>query len=194
VQIPGLAGSGSLAVGDFNHDGKLDLAVAQQASASVSILFGNGDGSFQPPVSYAVGINPSWVAVGHFAGPESDDLAVTSQASPFESLLYGSVSVLLNNSDGTFQPAVNYLVGAGPQFVAVGSFSASGKADLAVANRWSNAVSILPGNGDGTFQAPVSFIVPLNPYALALGDFSGSGKGDIAVADTLGVTLLTNTR
>ena len=130
------------------------------------------------------------MAVGHFSSPQTEDLTVANYGSPF---VYSTVSVLLNNGNGTFQPAVNYLVGAGPQFVAVGSFTAAGKADLAVANLWSNAISILPGNGDGTFQPPVSYNIPGNPYAIALGEFSGTGKGDIAVADTLGVTLLTNT-
>jgi len=190
IQVPAVTSPGSLAAGDFNHDGKLDLAVAILHSSTIAVLFGNGDGSFQPPVNYAVGDDPSSIAVGHFSGPDSRDLAVVNYGSPF---LYGTVSVLLNNGDGTFKGAVNYLVGAGPQYVAVSSFNAAGKADLAVANLWSNAVSILPGNGDGTFQAPISFSVPATPYALALGDFSGGGKADIAVADTLGVTLLSNT-
>jgi hypothetical protein len=190
LQIPGVTAPGFLAAADFNHDGKLDLAVAILRSSTISILFGNGDASFQPPVNYPVGNDPSSIAVGHFSGSGSQDLAVANYGTPF---VYSSISVLLNDGEGTFLPAVNYLVGAGPQYVAAGSFTAAGRADLAVANLWSNAISILTGNGDGTFRTPVSYIIPGNPYALALGDFSGAGKEDIAVADTLGVTLLSNT-
>jgi hypothetical protein len=84
-------------------------------------------------------------------------------------------------------------LGAAPQFVAVGDFNADGKADLAVADLWSDAISILTGNGDGTFQAPLSYDVPRQPYALVIGAFSGAGTSDLAVADLVGVTLLTNT-
>jgi hypothetical protein len=193
IQIPGVTDAGSLAVGDFNHDGKPDLAVAIPSyfSPSILILFGNGDGSFRPPVSYAAGDDPISVAVGDFSGPQSQDLTVANYGPPAPQ--YSTVSILLNNGDGTFQPAVNYLVGEAPQFVAVGDFNASGKADVAVANHWSNAVSILPGNGDGTFQAPVSYYVPSEPDALVIGNFNSHGKRDLAVADTLGVTLLSNT-
>ena len=189
LQIPTQPDSGSLAVGDFNHDGKLDIALTAANLHTVSILLGKGDGSFYPEVSYDVGDYPSSVAVGHFSGPQSQDLAVTNYGVEF---LYGTVSVLLNNSDGTFQPAVNYEMGDSPGYVVVGDFNADGKADLAVANTWSSAVSILPGNGDGTFQTPVSFFAKY-PYALAIGDFNGDGKGDLAVAAFYGVTLLTNT-
>jgi hypothetical protein len=190
LPVPAGTDTGAVAVGDFNHDGKPDLAVAIEHSASLSILFGNGDGSFQPPVSYGVGGYPSSVVVGPFSAAQSQDLAVANYGSPFQ---YGTVSVLLDDGTGTFQPAVDSLLGAAPQFVAVGDFNADGKADLAVADLWSDAISILTGNGDGTFQAPLSYDVPRQPYALVIGAFSGAGTSDLAVADLVGVTLLTNT-
>ena len=94
----------SVAVGDFNGDGKADLAVANCDSNNVSVLLGNGNGTFQAAVNYAAGTYPSSVAVGDFNGDGKADLAVANCAS-------NNVSVLLGNGNGTFQAAVNY--GAG---------------------------------------------------------------------------------
>ena len=143
----------SVAVGDFNHDGKPDMAVTIGGSDAVAILMGNGNGTFQPAVDYPVGGTPDSVAVGDFNGDGKLDLAVANSAS-------NTVSILLGNGDGTFQPQVSYAVGMGASSVAVGDFNGDGKLDLAVANAGSIAlpriygttISILLGNGDGTFQ------------------------------------------
>jgi hypothetical protein len=82
-----------VAVGDFNGDGKADLAVANYSDHSVSVLLGNGDGTFQTHVDYATGSGPDSVAVGDFNGDGKADLAVTNDY---------AVSVLLGNGDGTF--------------------------------------------------------------------------------------------
>src|SRR6516164_340033 len=125
------AGSGpqSVAVGDFNGDGKPDLAVVNSYSNNVSVLLGNGDGTFQPAVSYGTGsgTGPAFVAVGDFNHDGKLDLAVANSNS-------SNVSVLLGNGDGTFQTAVNYDVGGAPTSIAVGDFNHDGKLDLAVAN------------------------------------------------------------
>ncbi|MGO4883147.1 MAG: FG-GAP repeat domain-containing protein [Bryobacteraceae bacterium] len=188
--VPGVTDTGALAVGDFNGDGKPDIAAAMVHAASVSILFGNGDGTFQSPAGYGVGDYPYSLAVAHFTDSGRDDLAVANYGNPFA---YGSVSVLLNKGDGTFWPAVDYGVGAGPYFVAAGRFTSGGWTDIVLANAWSNAISILAGNGDGTFQPPAAFSVPAQPYGLAIGDFNGDGNNDLAVADRYGVSLLMNT-
>ncbi len=117
----------SVAVGDFNGDGKADLAVANCSSDNVSVLLGNGDGTFQAAVNYAAGTGPMSVAVGDFNGDGKADLAVANYGS-------NNVSVLLGNGNGTFQAAVNYAAGSWPRSVAVGDFNGDGKADLAVAN------------------------------------------------------------
>ena len=87
-----------MAVGDFNGDGRQDLAVANQGSATVSILLGNGDGTFDAAMNFGAGFAPSSVAVGDFNGDGRQDLAVANQGS-------ATVSILLGNGDGTFGTA-----------------------------------------------------------------------------------------
>jgi DNA-binding beta-propeller fold protein YncE len=108
-------GPESLVVGDFDGDGNLDLAVANTFSNDISVLLGNGDGTFQSAVSYPVGTNPSSIAVGSFVDPTKQDLVVANTNS-------NNISVLLGNGDGTFLPAVSIPAGNGPVFVAVGNF------------------------------------------------------------------------
>ncbi len=162
--------------GDFNDDGKLDLAVANAGSNTVSILIGNGDGTFQPAVDYAVGNDPSAITTGDFTGDGRLDLAVANESS-------GTVSVLLGLGDGTFQPAVDYPVGTSPEGIVAGDINDDGHLDMAVANSGSNDISILLGNGDGTFQPAVDDAAGTEPDAIVAGDFNGDGRLDLAVAD-----------
>src|SRR5881397_2620325 len=117
----------SVAVGDVNGDGRLDLAVANYYSNDVSVLLGNGDGTFQPARTFRVGTYPSSVVVGDFNGDGRPDLAVANGNS-------NDVSVLLGNGDGTFQPALSFAAGTAPVSVAVGDINGDGRPDLAVAN------------------------------------------------------------
>src|SRR5207245_1727505 len=125
----------SVAVGDFNGDGKADLAVANSAlsggTASVSVLLGRGDGTFQAAVNYVAESGSSSVAVGDFNGDLNPDLAGASSAL-FDDL--PSISVLLGKGNGIFQAAVNYDAGTSPRSLAVGDFNGDGQLDLAVAN------------------------------------------------------------
>jgi hypothetical protein len=177
----------SAAVGDFNGDGAPDLAVANvlQFSGTVSVLLGNGDGSFAAARTVDAGSSPQSVAVGDFNGDGNLDLAVANygRSDP------GSVSVLLGNGDGSFRPAVNYAV-AGASFVTVGDFTGDGIADLAVANFGSNDVSVLLGNGDGTFQTAVNYAAGSSLASVAVGDLHGDGIPDLVVAnDTFNGTV-----
>jgi hypothetical protein len=192
----GLGGSYSVAVGDFNGDGKLDLAVANYTQnqsrpdsepGSVAVLLGEGDGSFQDPVNYDAGQAPRAVAVGDFNGDGKLDLAVASY--------WGGIQILLGNGDGTFRAAVRYEAGTGSYAVVVADFNNDGKEDLAVANS-QIGVSILLGNGDGSFQLPVEhfFGIPgsgnldffdIRDPVLAVSDFNLDGKPDIAILNSV---------
>jgi hypothetical protein len=173
-------GPNSVAVGDFNGDGIRDLAVAcgggfGQPGSTVTIMLGNGNGTFQAPQSYATGDTPRSVVAADFNADGTPDLAVANYHS-------NTVSVLLGNGDGTFQAAQNYAVGSGPYFVAIGDFNADGIPDLAVANNNEQTASILLGNGDGTFAANgIRYAVDPYPVAVAVGDFNRDGALDLAV-------------
>src|SRR5579863_4328736 len=110
----------SVATGDFNGDGKLDLVIANFGSYDISVLLGNGDGTFQAAVNYGAGSGPRSIGVGDFNGDGKLDLAVVNSNS-------NNVSVLLGKGDGTFQPAVNYGAGSGSQSVAIGDLNGDGK-------------------------------------------------------------------
>jgi len=164
-------------VGEFNGDGVIDLAVANQLDNTVAILRGNGNGTFQAAVSYAAGSGPIFVAVGDFNIDGRQDLAVANG---------GGVSILLGNANGTFQSPVNYAAGANPVSIVVGDFNNDNWSDLIVVNSNSNNVSILRGNPPpnlGTFQAPVNYAVGSFPVSVAAGDFNADGRRDLAVAN-----------
>ena len=166
----------SVAVGDFNSDGKLDLANANSGSNNVSVLLNNGTGTFAAKVDYPTGTNPRSVAVGDFNGDSKPDLAIANNGS-------NNVSVLLNNGDGTFAAKVDYTTGSAPRSVAVGDFNSDGKPDLATANFNSANVSVLLNNGDGTFAAKVNYTTGSAPSSVTVGDFNVDGKPDLAIAN-----------
>jgi hypothetical protein len=174
----GLPNLSFVAVGDFNGDGKQDLAVTNQLSSTVSILLGNGDGGFQPEVSFSTGTNPVSASVGDLNGDGKQDFVVANQS--------GTVSVFLGNGDGTFQPAVTFPGGPQPDYVALGDFNGDGRQDIVVTNgNLSNTISVLLGNGDGTFQPEVSYPCGVNPVNISVGDFNGDGKQDLVVPNDI---------
>lgn len=173
------AGYQGVAVADFNHDGKLDIAGIDAVANQVSILLGQGDGTFVPAGAYQLASTTRSIAVGDFDGDGNLDLAVANSSNNRNS----NIAILLGNGDGTFRPPVPYPAGAGPVWVTAGDFNNDGKLDLAVADFNSNSVALLYGHGDGVFDLPVTFAVGPGPAALVAGDFNMDGKLDLAVAN-----------
>jgi hypothetical protein len=166
----------SVVTGDFNVDGKRDLAVANSDSNSVGVLLNNGSGGFAAQVSYTVGQYPSSVTMGDFNVDGKLDLATANEDS-------GSVSVLHGNGDGTFQAAVTFYVGTSPTSITVSDFNIDGKPDLVTANSGSNNVSVLLNNGADGFAVQVPYGAGTGPTAVRVGDFNLDGKADLAAAN-----------
>ena len=137
--------------------------------------------SFSPATSFPVGTDPQAVVTADFNNDGKLDLAI-GQRTTGDS----TVSVLLGNGNGSFQPAQTSATGPYPLSLAVGDFNADGKLDLATANRDgyfnNDAVSILLGHGDGTFAAPVGlYAYGEAPNSVAAGDLNADGKLDLVV-------------
>jgi hypothetical protein len=167
-------------VADVNHNGRPDLLVANAGSNSVSVLLGNGNGTFAAAQNFATGTSPEAVAVADLNGDGKPDLIVANDGS-------SSVSVLLGNANGTFLNAVNFAVGSGPSSVAVADVNGDGTPDLIVANYGSNRGSVLENNrapsGTGTFPGRQDFGVGLSPRSVAVADVNGDGRPDLVVAN-----------
>lgn len=178
----------SIAIGDFNGDGKPDIAVANFQTATISVLLNQG-GVFGPPITLPVGNNPYEVVAGDVNGDGKLDLVTANHDS-------GTVSVLLGNGDGSFQPQLSFAAGTNPASVVVADFNGDGKLDIAASDSANNMEDVLLGNGDGTFQPQVSFPVPNTPGSAVGADFNGDGQPDVAVAQYNGAAvsvLLDNT-
>ncbi len=165
-------------MGDFNGDGKQDLAVLSAAgTGSVNIYLGNGNGTFQAARNYPVAASTSasrLLAVGDFNRDGIQDLVATNSG-------LNNVAVILGNGDGSFQAPSYYAVGNAPWNVVVGDLNKDGFLDLVVASDGSSSASILQGNGDGTFKAFTTANTGASQVgSVAIGDFNGDGFPDIA--------------
>ena len=175
-------GPTAVATGDFNGDGIPDLVVANENDNNVSVMLGNGDGTFQNQKTWSVGDIPESIVVGDFNEDGISDLAVADTNS-------NCISILIGNGDGSFQNQVEVPVDRGPVSIATGDFNSDGVADLVVANVTNADVTVLLGNGDGTFQEGNTFNTGRAPRSLALGDFNSDGIVDIAVANSYDDTV-----
>ena len=164
----------SVAVGDFNGDGILDLAVANDCSNTISMLLGDGTGNFVLASSTPVGSVPASIGVGDFNGDGKLDLVVADSD--------GTVFILLGDGTGNFTAASSTSVGSYLLSLAVGDFNGDGNLDLVVVNGCHNSLFVLLGDGAGNLTL-ASSVTANCPMSLAVGDFNGDGKLDLAVTN-----------
>lgn len=158
---------GYAATGDFNHDGKVDLAIS--GIGVVYVFLGNGDGTFGGATDYTMQADAGPLVVADFNGDGNPDMATTDAST-------GTVAVMVNGV------STNYTVGSSPEGIAVGDYNRDGKLDLAVANFGSSNISILLGNGDGTFQPAVNVATTNGPYGIITADTNNDSNLDLIVA------------
>jgi hypothetical protein len=176
---------------DFNNDGRLDLATCNSGGNNVSVLLGNGNGTFQAPKTSAAGDNPISVAVGDFNEDGKLDLAAANGGTT-------GVSVMRGNGDGTFQAPSSIDIGEDPSSVAVGDFNGDGKLDLAAVSNtyhsfgyyyygygyYEGHVNVLLGSGSGSFAAPTSSVLNTGYHTSATAaDLNGDGNDDLVAVN-----------
>jgi hypothetical protein len=199
-------GTSGIVTGDFNGDGKPDVAAGFQTPASgsgnggVSVLLGNGDGTLRPAVNYPVGnFSVLAMATGDFSGDGKLDIAAAAGGASFNYFTSGALQILLGNGDGTFKNAPPIQVGspaATPVSLAAADVNGDGKLDLVAVVEDADltpSVVVLLGNGDGTFrQLPAITTIDYPDTAIAIADLNGDGIPDLIAAASESAYLLGN--
>lgn len=169
----------NVAVADFNNDNKPDLAVTNQVSNDVSILLGDGNGTFGSSFLFQVGASPYALVAGKFNADNNVDLAVANSGA-------NTVSILLGNGNGTFAAPTTVLAGASPISIAAGDLNNNGTEDLVVANFggfFSGSVTVLLGNGNGGFTPGSSLRTRTQPSFVTIANINGDANRDVIVAN-----------
>ncbi len=178
-----------IAAADFNGDGKADLATANYSSNTVSILLGNGNGTFGAAANFAAGGGPvALIAPGDLTGDGKLDIV-------FASWYTNSITILPGNGLGGFGSGTSFGVGATPRALAAADLNGDGKLDVVVANSGAGTISVLLGNGTGGFSSNTTYAAGATPCSVVIGDFNGDGKPDIvsANADAVNLTFFAGT-
>lgn len=169
----------AVAVGDFNGDGKADLATANyftdSRSDNIAVLFGNGNGGFDRFANYQFGALPIAIATGDFNHDGKLDLVVCHSGS-------NAVTILFNDGLGAFPRGSAFIIN-NPRSVAVGDFNGDGAPDLAATEFGSNYLWVIPVNRDGIIQVAERYVVGQDPISVVTGDFNKDGKLDLATAN-----------
>src|SRR3984957_19127348 len=168
-----------ISTADLNNDGKIDLAVANNADGTVSILLGNGNGTFTTKSTPAAGVGANWIAVGDFNEDGIPDLAVANSGGGGPA----GVSILIGHGDGTYTAGASLTTGSGPFAITTADFNGDGRLDLAVSNANDGTITVFLGNGNGTFGAGSTITVGATPQQIVPGDFNEDGVLDLAVAN-----------
>lgn len=179
----------SVAIADLNGDGIPDLVVdsPEPGGGPVTVLLGNGDGTFGPEKSLGIGGATISIAIGDLNGDGIPDIAAANFISE-------SVAVLFGNGDGSFAPVKNFAAGTGSNAVAIGKLNGDGFPDLAVTNQKTDSVSVLLGNGSGEFGKPKRFAAGPAAGSLVIADLNGDSRPDLVVGNGRSVSVLLNGR
>ena len=157
-------------VGDFNRDGKLDLAAADAQGQAVVVRLGNGDGTFQPPVVIPVPEAPQSIVAADLNGDGKLDLITNGV-------------ILLGNGNGTFQSPTSFASSVRPTLVRVADLNGDGKLDIVTATGLDNLLSVWLGNGDGTVGTPRHYVAGAFPVEIQILDLNGDGIPDLLVSN-----------
>ena len=182
---------GDIIASDLDGDGDYDLAVVNPGAGlnNISVIFNNGDGTFQAPVDYGYVDGPNSIFAADLDGDNDNDLAVGNN-------LYDSVSVFTNNGDGTFQFAVNLGSGNSPSSIFAADLDGDSDNDLIAVSAFHNSVMVHINDGDSTFQDVVYYSVAsffVAPQAVFVADLDGDSYNDLAVtsphADAISILI-----
>ena len=186
-------GALQLAVGDFNGDHKLDLAVVEYGGtghSSLGIFLGDGQGNFKNSATYELGIESNSLAVADFNGDGHLDVAVTNRLGYGKNGKEGSVMVFFGRGDGTLRKPDLYELGGQPYGIATGDFNGDHHPDLAITQDTGRSIAIFMNSGHGRFTHTITYKVHVGAVYVAIADLDRNGTPDLAVSDNGGVDVL----
>lgn len=169
----------SVALGDLNNDSLPDLVTANFSSSKVSVLLATGNGNYGEATDFNAGANSRSVAIADLDGDGFRDLVVGSGGLGIDN----TISVLLGDGNGSFEPFTEFTVALEPWSVAIADLNRDTFPDIAAVSGFSNTVSVLPGNGDGSFDPFVSYPVGEYPMSIAIGDLNADSNPDLVTAN-----------